>query len=207
MILGLGILLFFGYQWILVEAVGFLNFIGASVLSLMMFFQGREYVRKFKVHPEISKFKQQKTVRKAIKPAYNQEKRIALIQKLRSMPELVIPVQEFMSGNYADNGAIGCNIYPDHPGIDAFIKVFETLLKRDDVDSIYAHVSEIEPDPGCWPYSDRVYVFGTISIHELEEITQLIQPTEIGDRKDIFSPITKDIRALSSKPLNCLWWD
>ena len=133
--------------------------------------------------------------------------RARLIEKLQRMSgPRVIPVREFFEGN-SDQGAIGPNLWPEHPGVAAFASCFESLLSRDDVEAIYVEVAEVEPDSDSWPYSDRVYIFGDVSDDTIKEQTRTLQPTEIGDRKDRYSPISKSVRALSRKSLHVLWWD
>ena len=202
------LILIITYVWIFEGSLSFLQFLGASFLLLILTFQGSIYLGESRERSKTSTHVGDTIKQENVSPAYDAEKRNRLVAKLKSMSEpLLIPISEFFDGNYADYGSIGCNLYPKHPGIDVFRNTFEILLKRDDVESIYAHIAEVEPDEDCWPYTYMVYVFGSISREELESLTKSIQPTEIGDRRDIFSPIPKTVRALSKKPLNCLWWD
>jgi hypothetical protein len=143
-----------------------------------------------------------------IEVAFDPVKRNSLISKLKAMPgEPVIPIQEFLDGNLNDLGSIGCNLYPSHPGIAIFRSVFESLLSRSDVSEIYAHISEIEPDEESWPFTDRIYVFGSISSESLAKETKLIQPTEVGEPNRFFSKLPNEIKALNSNSVKVLWWD
>ena len=85
--------------------------------------------------------------------------------------------------------------------------MFSNLLEREDVESIFVHIAEIEPDAKSWPYADRVYIFGNIPFEDIVHATKKILPSEIGDRSDIFSPISARIRSLEKSPLTVLWWD
>ena len=135
-------------------------------------------------------------------------KRTTLVEKLKNMRgETIISINEFLDGNFNDEGAIGCNIYPSHPGIDCFRKVLLGLLERDDVEQIYAHISEIEPDSESWPYSDRLYIFGKIEIETLVKATEVIEPTDITDSKGFFSAVPREVTSMSELPLKVMWWD
>lgn len=181
------------------------KFIGQLLLAAIMFFQGRSYCKENSIHSGINEhlIKQESSV----DIAFDQAKRELLVAKLKSMEIPVIQIKEFFDGNFADYGSIGCNIYPAHPGIQVFKNVFDLLLSRNDVAEIYAHISEIDPGDDCWPYTDRIYVFGTISQDELMTITKPIEPTEIGDAKGMLSSIPKSIHVLNENPLTVLWWD
>ena len=186
-----------------VAAASFISFI----LPLILFINGYFYLKKApELVPNVSLASDQGSLE--VEAAFDENKRKALIGKLKQIEgDLVILSSEFFDGNYDDQGSIGCNLYPEHPGISVFSSTFSELSSREDVDAIYVHVSEIEPDSDSWPYADRIYIFGDISLSDIKEITKQLAPTEIADRKDFFSPISKQIRALSTKPLNVLWWD
>lgn len=141
-------------------------------------------------------------------PYFLEEKRLALVNKLKSMKEpIIIPIQEFLDGNINDFGSIGCNIYPKHPGIETFQEIFNGLLSRADVSEIYAHIREVEPDQESWPYTDTVYVVGTISTEDLEAETKLIEPTEVSLCGENFTGSAKLIELRREQKIIILWWD
>ncbi len=140
--------------------------------------------------------------------AFDQCKREVLVEKLNKLVgEKLILSSEFFDGNYDDQGSIGCNLYPEHPGINVFRDVFFELSNREDVSAIYVHVSEVEPDAESWPYADRVYIFGDITLNDVRQLTKQIAPTEISEVQSSFSSISQQVRVLNSKPLKVLWWD
>lgn len=203
-LLSMLILIFIGIQ-INEGRESLFKLIGPMLLAAMMFYQGKSYIEEKKDQPKINSLPNNST--DSLESYFDPKKREILVNKLKSMEDPVVTIQEFFDGNFSDYGSIGCNIYPNHPGIPVFVNVFDKLLSRDDVDAVYAHVSEIDPGGDCWPYTDCVYVFGAIPHDELVSITKPIEPTEIGDIKGIVSPIPKSVRKLSNEPLNVLWWD
>ncbi|TDF37239.1 hypothetical protein EYS14_13880 [Alteromonadaceae bacterium M269] len=141
-------------------------------------------------------------------PDFDSIKRNALVTKLNAMAgELLIPIMEFFDGNSDDQGSLGCNLYPSHPGISAFRSAFQSLLNREDVSAIYAHISEIEPDQDSWPYTDRIYIYGTISSELLAQETHMIQPTEVAELSVFHSHVPKELIELHSSPVKVIWWD
>src|SRR5437660_7362983 len=103
--------------------------------------------------------------------------------KTRLGPDLygqLVPIEEFFDGN-DDKGSIGCNLYPDHPGVDAFQSVLTGLLRRPDVKAIYAQVSELDPGEESWPFTDTVLVVGSITAEDLRSSVSSLQPDEVGD--------------------------
>jgi len=183
--------------------------IGPCILATLMFLQGRAYITE--------EHNSQKAIAVADEKSSSDrdcddEKRKALIGKLKQMKnEPIISFRDFFDGNFNDLGSIGCNLYPEHPGISKFLETFEKLESREDVESIYVHISEIDPGDEYWPYTDRVYVFGSIPIDELKRETKLIEPTEIGKNRKLIpsidKSIDKSIEGISNQPLNILWWD
>lgn len=140
--------------------------------------------------------------------AFDPAKRDKFISKLRNMAgEPVVPVAEFFDGNIDDLSSIGCNLYPNHPGINAFRSILYSLQSREDVDAVYVQISEIEPDEESWPYSDKVLVFGTISNELLEQHIEQLEPREVGEPGRFFNKVSNTISELSSEPLKILYWD
>jgi len=179
--------------------------IGPCILAGLMLFQGRSYIVEDRNPKQILVVTDDKS---SSDRDYDPEKRKTLIEKLKQMKnEPIIFFRDFFDGNFNDLGSIGCNLYPTHPGINAFFDTFEKLESREDVDSIYIHISEIDPDDECWPYADRVYVFGSIPTDELKRETEFIEPTEIWKNKKLIPSIDNSIGGIPNQPLNALWWD
>jgi hypothetical protein len=128
----------------------------------------------------------------------------ALKAELAAQPEPQIVVAErFFDGN-DDFGSIGCNL-GEHPGVDAFRDVFASLLRRPDVQAVYARISELDPGDGCWPFADTVLVVGTISADELREAVSTLQPDEVGDAEQF--GISPDIAERHGSSVLAVWWD
>src|SRR5271156_6867198 len=90
----------------------------------------------------------------------------ALKADLETQPEpQVVSVERFFDGN-DDLGSIGCNL-TEHPGIDTFRDLLTGLLRRPDVQAVYARISELDPGDGYRPFTDTIFVVGTISPDEL----------------------------------------
>ena len=97
---------------------------------------------------------------------------------VQSEPQ-IIAAERFFDGN-DDLGSIGCNL-DKHPGVEVFRDVFAGLLRRPDVQAVYAQISELDPGDGCWPFTDTILVVGTIPADELREAVGALQPDEVGD--------------------------
>jgi len=128
----------------------------------------------------------------------------ALKAELAPQPEpQIVAAERFFDGN-DDFGSIGCNL-TDHPGVDAFRDVFARLLRRPDVQAVYAQISELDPGDDCWPFTDTILVAGTIPEEELREAVRELQPDEVGDAEQF-----GDSSAVASKhgaPVLAVWWD
>lgn len=134
----------------------------------------------------------------------NTSKRNALVDRLSKEEEpLLVPIREFFDGN-DDLGSIGCNL-ADHPGIDAFRKAFEALTRRSDVEAIYARISELDPGPESWPFSDSVIVFGKISLEELKLALSVLEPDEVVPAKEF--GVEPEVIARHTAPALLAWWD
>lgn len=128
----------------------------------------------------------------------------ALKRQLAALPEpQVIPVAQFFDGN-DDLGSIGCNLDP-HPGIDVFRSVLTGLLRRPDVQAVYAQISESDPGEGCWPFSDTIIVAGEIAPDDLKSAVAQLQPDEVGD-SEAFGISASIVERLGSQLL-VMWWD
>jgi hypothetical protein len=131
-------------------------------------------------------------------------KRNNLVEQLSAQPEpQLVPIETFFDGN-DDLGSIGCNLM-DHPGIAAFRETFARIARRRDVEAIYAQIAEVDPGDDCWPFSDTVFVVGSIHADELAAELKTLEPDEVGSAEDFGIP-----DALSQKhssPILVAWWD
>jgi hypothetical protein len=132
------------------------------------------------------------------------EKRRQLIESLSSESEgQIVSVDRFFDGN-DDIGSIGCNLI-HHPGVDAFRDVFKALEDRPDLEAVYVGITELDPGEGCWPFSDTVFVVGTISTDELRAVVQPLQPDEVGP--GAYFKVPAAIRDRHQGPILGVWWD
>ena len=128
----------------------------------------------------------------------------ALKAELASQPEpQVVAAEQFFDGN-DDLGSIGCNL-TDHPGVDAFRNVFARLLRRPDVQAVYAQISELDPGDDYWPFTDTIFVAGTISEEELREAVSELQPDEVGYAERLGG--SPAIASQHRTPVLTVWWD
>jgi len=121
------------------------------------------------------------------------------------MPEpQVIPIERFFDGN-DDPASIGCNL-AKHPGVPAFRDVLAGLLRRPDVQGVYAQIFEVDPGEEYWPFCDTVMVVGSIPATELRTVVRPLKPDEVHvvERDDVPEDIAK--RHGSSAVL-AVWWD
>src|SRR5262245_55879277 len=126
----------------------------------------------------------------------------ALKTELRTQPEpQVVPIERFFDGN-DDLGSIGCNLL-DHPGVNTFRNVLTGLLRRPDVESVYAQIAELDPGEGCWPFTDTVLVVGTISAEALSTAVDSLEPDEVAPVQEV-SP---SIAERHGSPVLAVWWD
>jgi hypothetical protein len=115
----------------------------------------------------------------------------------------VVPIVEFFDGN-DDQGSIGCNLVP-HPGVDVFRDVLTGLLRRPDVEAVYAQISELDPGEESWPFTDTVLVAGKISADDLRSVVSSLQPDEVSDSKQF--GVSKAIAKRHGSPMLVVWWD
>src|SRR5262245_38924219 len=128
----------------------------------------------------------------------------ALKEELAGQPEpQVVPVARFFDGN-DDLGSIGCNLDP-HPGIDTFRRVLAGLLRRPDVQGVYAQISELDPGEGSWPFSDTVLVVGNIPGDELRGAVSVLHPDDVS-AADGFG-ISPSVTERLGSPMSVIWWD
>jgi hypothetical protein len=128
----------------------------------------------------------------------------ALKEELVSQPEpRTVPIERFFEGN-DDLGSIGCNLLA-HPGIDVFREVLAGLLRRPDVQGVYAQIAELDPGAGSWPFTDTVLVVGAIPVAELRRLVRALQPDEVGAAEDL--AISPSVAKRHGSPVLAVWWD
>lgn len=128
----------------------------------------------------------------------------ALKADLEAQPEpQIVSIERFFDGN-DDLGSIGCNL-DEHPGIDAFRKLLTGLLRRKDVEAVYARIYELDPGEDCWPFTETIFVVGTISSVELRGILEPLQPSDVGPG-NAFGDTTV-IEQMHKAPVLAAWWD
>jgi hypothetical protein len=131
-------------------------------------------------------------------------KRNLLIEQLSNEPEpQLVSIDAFFDGN-DDEGSIGCNL-EKHPGIAVFRSTFARIAERSDVKAVYAQIAELDPGEGCWPFTDTVFVVGTIPAHDLVEELAALEPDEVVEGRSFGIPST--LPNASSLPVLVAWWD
>lgn len=128
----------------------------------------------------------------------------ALKNELASQPEpRTVPIGRFFEGN-DDPGSIGCNLLA-HPGMDVFREALTGLLRRPDVQGVYAQIAEVDPGAGSWPFTDTVLVVGAIPVAELRRLLRALQPDEVGTAADL--AISPSVAERHGSPVLAAWWD
>ncbi|MEO8066215.1 MAG: hypothetical protein ABI599_00845 [Flavobacteriales bacterium] len=120
----------------------------------------------------------------------------------QSEPQIV-SAERFFDGN-DDLGSIGCNLM-EHPGVDVFRDAFASLLRRQDVQAVYAQISELDPGEGSWPFADTVLVVGTIPAEELREAVSGLKPDEVSDAAEF--GVSPSFASRHDSPILAVWWD
>ena len=115
----------------------------------------------------------------------------------------IVPVDRFFDGN-DDMGSIGCNL-PEHPGIGTFRDVLAGLLRRSDVEAVFAQIYEVDPGPDSWPFADLVLVARTISVNDLRVAVNVLEPDQVSAASDFsVSPLVAERH---KSPILAIWWD
>jgi hypothetical protein len=115
-----------------------------------------------------------------------------------------VPAEEFFDGN-DDHASIGCNLSP-HPGVGRFRDVLLGLLRRPDVEAVYMIISELDPGPDGWPFTDTALVVGQISLEELQAAVALLQPDDVRAFESDRIPSSVSDRHRQA-PVLVVWWD
>ena len=128
----------------------------------------------------------------------------ALKAALAGRPEgQIIPIEKFFDGN-DDPASIGCNL-SSHPGIERFREILQGLVTRSDIAAVYARISEVDPGPGSWPFTDTILIVGTISPEELRDLLIELEPDEIAPAADF--GVAPSIGQKHGLPALAAWWD
>jgi hypothetical protein len=128
----------------------------------------------------------------------------ALKTELADQPELqLVSIERFFDGN-DDLGSLGCNLI-EHPGVPTFRDVFTNLLRRPDVEAVYARISELDPGKDSWPFTDTIIVVGTIPADELRSAVITLEPDEIGTAEEFGVALSDAER--QGLPALAVWWD
>jgi hypothetical protein len=126
----------------------------------------------------------------------------ALKKELAGQPEpYFVPIDRFFDGN-DDLGSIGCNLDLD---IDNFKQVLTGLLRRADVQSVFAQITDLNASEDLWPFTDTVFVVGTIPTEELQKAVSVLQPDEVGPAESFNIPAT--LTDHTDMPVQLIWWD
>ena len=117
----------------------------------------------------------------------NKTKCRKLKELLSSQPEPeVVPIELFFDGN-DDIASIGCNLI-EHPGVEAFRSTFEALQQRPDVEAIYAQIAELDLGEEYWPFTDTIFVVGSIPLEELSSIVRHLEPDDVEPGENFTIP-------------------
>jgi hypothetical protein len=131
-------------------------------------------------------------------------KRKQLVEELAKQPApQLVPIERFFDGN-DDPGSIGCNL-KEHPGMGYFKAVLTTVAQRGDVDAVYAQIAEADPGDWQWPFTDTIFVVGTIDLNQLKTILEPLRPDEVGHGKHFGIPSA--IAEKHKGPVLAAWWD
>ncbi|MFC5452238.1 hypothetical protein [Paenibacillus aestuarii] len=116
----------------------------------------------------------------------------------------LITINEFFSGN-TDDFSIAANI-DNHPTVDEFQKDLNEIQLDNGIENILIEITDI--DENQWPYSERIYIIGTIEKNELIMKLDVLEPTEV-EEENSFVQSTKskfNLQSNNSK-IYSVWWD
>ena len=127
-----------------------------------------------------------------------------LKDELAAQPEpRIVSLERFFDGN-DDVGSIGCNL-SEHPGMDVFRDTLMGLVRRPDIEAVYAQITELDPGEGSWPFTDTLFVVGKISAEELQTLLARLEPDEVelANHSDLPASIQQKHRGSVWR----VWWD
>jgi hypothetical protein len=121
-----------------------------------------------------------------------------LISDFQLQPEpWIVPIERFFDGN-DDPGSIGWKVDP-YPGMEAFRDVLTGLLKRPDVEAAYVRLDDLGFGEDTWPSADVLFVVGSISPEELQNVLSPLTPPKSVATNSWFPRLLRD----STGPR---WW-
>lgn len=107
-------------------------------------------------------------------------------------------LESFFDGN-DDIGSIGCNLL-EHPGIPLFCRVLTEVSARAAVSEVLVEVMETNhDDPGSWPFSERIFVIGSMTADQVRDRVAVLEPDEVEDEGLAETP--------HSGRVVSVWWD
>jgi hypothetical protein len=115
----------------------------------------------------------------------------------------LIPIEVFFKGN-DDPSSIGCNLL-EHPGIEVFRRILLGLNHRDDVEAVFAQISEMDPGADSWPFTDTIWVAGTIPQEELAKILAPLEPDEVMPGNELGA--SQEFLSQHGNRVLGAWWD
>lgn len=127
----------------------------------------------------------------------------ALKSALSAQKAPIVDIERYLEGN-DDEASIGCNLM-EHPGMATFRDVLVGLTRRQDVEAVYAVISEVDPGEDFWPFTDTILVFGRISADELRQVLGKLGPDEVRPAAEF--GIDRDVLAKHRAPALAAWWD
>lgn len=136
----------------------------------------------------------------------NEAMRNNIFSEISSIADpVLISSTQFFEGN-EDAASIGRNVVP-HPGIEIFRNVFRDLAERPDVSGIYMMIADANPLLN-WPFTDTVYIAGTIPTTELSKFLRPLQPDETGPVSEFEYDVPQAITEKHpGEPVQLAWWD
>jgi hypothetical protein len=134
-------------------------------------------------------------------------KRNKILDVIKAQPEYqkghaLVTITEFFDGN-DDLGSIGCNLGSYHPGLAHFEKILRLIEAREDVDEVWLMIYDLEE--GEWPFSENVFIFGTVAESTIHPMLESLEPSEIHELRVDWPPSRAE--HLAGRQCINLWWD
>ncbi len=73
------------------------------------------------------------------------------------------------------------------------------------MEAAYVQISEIDPGPDTWPFSDTIMIIGTVTLETLETMLTELEPDEIGTADDFGLPSSLPLE--TRQKIRIAWWD
>jgi hypothetical protein len=73
------------------------------------------------------------------------------------------------------------------------------------VAAVYARIAELDPGDGYWPFTDSIFVVGTLSVEALAAAVAPLQPDEVGLAPP--AEVPEALRRAHPAPVLLVWWD